>query len=135
MDEVRKLCDVIRETAFAVHTYFRHGHMEKVYENALTHRLRVAGMRVTQQQPLNVFDKDGTNVGEYFADLVVEGFLIVEVKAVSSLCSEHEAQLLGYLRSARVEHGLLVNFGSRKFQIRKYALSTVDTETPFIEPL
>ena len=128
MDSTRALCDRIRETGFAIHSYFRHGHMEKVYENALAHRLRAAGLRVSQQQPLNVFDMDGTRVGEYFADLVVEKFLIVEVKAVSSLCAEHEAQLLGYLRSARIEHGLLVNFGSRKFQIRKYALSIIDAD-------
>ncbi|HMN45070.1 MAG TPA: GxxExxY protein [Povalibacter sp.] len=135
MDDIRKLCDAVRETAFAVHTYFRHGHLEKVYENALAHRLRVAGMQVTQQQPLSVFDKDGTNVGQYFADIVIEEFLIVEIKAVGSLCAEHQAQLLGYLRSARVEHGLLINFGSRKFQIRKYVLSAVDAGPTILDPL
>ena len=134
MDDIRKLCDVVRETAFAVHTYFRHGHLEKVYENALAHRLRIAGLRVAQQQPLSVFDQDGTNVGEYFADLVIEDFLVVEIKAVNSLCAEHQAQLFGYLRSARVEHGLLINFGSRKFQIRKYVLSAVDAGLTIPEP-
>lgn len=97
--------------------------MEKVYENALGHRLRKLGINVEQQFPLSVTDEDGTVIGEYFADLFVENCLIIEVKACSGLCSEHTAQLLGYLRSSRIEHGLLINFGSQKFEIKKYALS------------
>ena len=73
--------------------------------------------------PLTVRDEDGTIVGEYFVDLFVDKKLIVEIKAVRSLANEHEAQLLGYLKSSRIEHGLLINFGSYKFQIKKYALS------------
>ena len=109
--------------AYAVHCYHGHGHMEKVYENALAHRLRKARLHVTQQFPIEVFDEDGTPIGEYFADLIVEGVLIAELKACRTLVSEHVAQILGYLRSARREHGLLINFGSYKFQIRKYAKS------------
>lgn len=70
-----------------------------------------------------VYDEDGTILGEYFADLLVQGRLIVELKACKSLNDEHVAQLLGYLRARRVEHGLLINFGSPRFQIRKYVLS------------
>ena len=62
-------------------------------------------------------------LGEYFADLFVEDCLIVELKACKALAPEHTAQLLGYLRACQVEHGLLINFGAPKFQIRKYALS------------
>ena len=76
-----------------------------------------------QQYPLKVYDEDGTVIGEYFADLLVESKLIVELKACKALASEHIAQLLGYLRACRIEHGLLVNFGGAKLQIRKYALS------------
>ena len=97
--------------------------MEKVYENALAHRLRKAGLYVEQQYPIEVFDEDGTSIGEYFADLIIEGILLAELKACRTLASEHVAQVLGYLRSARREHGLLINFGSYKFQIRKYAKS------------
>ena len=86
--------------------------MEKVYENALTHRLRKVGMEVKQQYPLNVYDEDGTLLGEYCADLLIEDALLVEMKAAKSLALEHEAQILGYLRCARLEHGLLMNFGS-----------------------
>ena len=121
--DIMKLCDVVRETAYAIHVYHGHGHLEKVYENALSHRLRKAGLAVEQQKPLTVYDEDGTVIGEYFADLVVENRLIVELKACKSLAEEHVAQVLGYLRSARIEHGLLINFGSYKFQMKKYALS------------
>ncbi len=122
-DPVFVLCDIIRETAFSLQKYHRHGHAEKVYENGLAHRLRKQGLRVAQQHPLNVYDEDGTILGEYFADLVVENQLIVELKACRSLADEHVAQLLGYLRSSRLEHGLLINFGAPILQVRKYALS------------
>src|SRR6478736_5580295 len=123
MSEIMELCDGIRETAYAVHVYHGHGHLEKVYENALTHRLRKHGFKVYQQYPLKVFDEDGTIVGEYFADLLVEDQLIVELKTAQTLANEHYAQILGYLKSSRIEHGLLINFGSYQFQIKKFILS------------
>jgi len=97
--------------------------MEKVYENALVHRLRKRGLKVEQQCPLRVYDEDGTVLGEYFADLMVEEMLIVEAKAAKAVAVEHVAQLLGYLRASRVEHGLLVNFGAPVFFIKKYVVS------------
>ena len=122
-DPIFRLCDHVRETAFALHKYHRHGHAEKIYENGLLNRLRKQGIHVVQQHPLSVFDEDGTVLGEYFADLLVDHSLIVELKAVRTLADEHVAQLLGYLRSSRKEHGLLINFGAPILQIRKYALS------------
>ncbi len=121
--EINKLCDIIRETSFAVHKYFRSGHLEKIYENALTHRLTKLGIEVIQQHPLSVFDEDGALLGSLCADLFVEKRLVVEVKACRSLVDEHIAQLLGYLRASRNEHGLLINFGGPKLQIKKYILS------------
>ncbi len=118
------LCDKVRETSYAIHLYLGHGHLEKVYENALAHRLRKDGVTVVQQHPLAVYDEDGTLLGEYFADLFVDNRLIVELKASRVLADEHTAQLLGYLRATRMEHGLLINFGSTKFQIKKYVFST-----------
>jgi GxxExxY protein len=102
---------------------FGHGHLEKVYENALAHRLRKLGLDVHQQHPLNVHDEDGTLIGKYFADLLVDNRLIVELKAAGELADEHIAQVLGYLKSSRLENALLVNFGSSKFQIKKYILN------------
>ena len=123
MSIVNELCRLVRETAYAIHVYHGHGHLEKVYENALTHRLRKLGLNVKQQYPITVFDEEGTIIGEYFADLIVEEILIAELKACRALVNEHTAQVLGCLRSARKEHGLLMNFGSYKFQIQKYAMS------------
>jgi GxxExxY protein len=97
--------------------------LEKVYENGLNNRLRKAGLQVEQQHALQVLDEDGTVLGDYFADLFVAGELIVELKACKALTDEHVAQLLGYLRGSRIEHGLLINFGSGKLEIRKYILS------------
>ncbi|HSI15151.1 MAG TPA: GxxExxY protein [Chthoniobacter sp.] len=74
MTDVFKLCDVVRETGFAIHRYLRNGHLEKVYENALAHRLRLLGFQVAQQHPLEVRDEDGTVLGSYSADLFLETF-------------------------------------------------------------
>ena len=71
-DHINQLCDVVRETSFAIHKYHRNGHLEKIYENALVNRLRKQGLKVEQQFPLTVYDEDGTILGEYFADLFVE---------------------------------------------------------------
>jgi GxxExxY protein len=125
-DDIFKLCDVVRETSFALHGWLRHGHLEKVYENGLAHRLHKAGLCVEQQHPLKVLDEDGTALGDYFADLLVEGRLIIELKACKALGDEHVAQLLGYLRACRMEHGLLINFGAPRLQIKKYIFSQSD---------
>ena len=120
---MNKLCDTVRETSFAIHKYHRNGHLEKVYENALAHRLAKQGLTVRQQHPLTVFDEDGTILGEYFADLFVEDCLIVELKACRATTDEPIAQILGYLKSSRIETGLLINFGSAKLQVKKYLMT------------
>ena len=129
MQDIMKLCDIVRETGYAAHRYLRNGHVEKVYENSLANRLRKLGLTVTQQHPLSVVDEDGTLLGNFFADLFVEGRLIVELKAVCYALGEHVAQLLGYLRASRIEHGLLINFGAPKFQIKKYIVNDVIEHT------
>jgi GxxExxY protein len=127
MHSINELCDLVRITAYDIHVFHGHGHLEKVYENALAHRLRKAGIEVKQQHPLKVYDEDGVIIGEYFADLIIEDRLIVELKACRILVDEHIAQILGYLKSSRIENGLLVNFGSYRFQIKKYILSKDNT--------
>ncbi len=121
--EMNHLCDIVRETSFAIHKYLRHGHLEKVYENALAHRLSKQGLRVAQQHPLQVLDEDGTVLGDYYADLFVEQKLIVELKAVREVAPEHVAQILGYLRSARIETGLLINFGAPRLYVKKFLMT------------
>lgn len=88
----------------------------------MLHRLQKQGILVRDQVPLKVYDEDGTLLGEYFADLLVQDRLIIEIKACATLAPEHEAQLLGYLRASGIRHGLLINFGAPKFQIRKFIL-------------
>jgi GxxExxY protein len=122
-ENINQLCDIVRETSFAIHSYHRNGHLEKIYENALANRLRKSGLDVKQQHPLKVYDEDGTVLGEYFADLFIEGCLIVELKACRDIAPDHVAQIIGYLTSARIETGLLVNFGSAKLQVKKYLQS------------
>lgn len=121
-EDIKKICDQIRETGFALHSYLRHGHLEKVYENGLAHRLQKEGFRAEQQKPIQVTDEDGTVLGDYFADLFVEECLIVELKACKALASEHTAQVLGYLRAANRRHALLINFGAPRFEIKKLIL-------------
>jgi GxxExxY protein len=117
------LCDVIRETSYEIHKYLRSGFTEKIYENALVHRLRKSGINTERQRCMKVFDEDGTLLGLFKADLVIENRLICEIKACSALVDAHTAQLLGYLRASRIEHGLLINFGGPKPEIKKYILT------------
>lgn len=121
MKDMNSLADQVRQTSYDIHVYHGHGHLEKVYENALAHRLRKAGLEVKQQHPIKVYDEDGMLIGEYLADLLVADELIVELKTAKTLAPEHEAQILGYLKSSKLKHGLLINFGSYKFEIRKFA--------------
>jgi GxxExxY protein len=121
--DIFTLCNLIRQTSFEIHRYLRSGHREQIYENALAHRLKKQGISVEQQQAIRVFDEDGTLLGYLKADLLVESRLICEIKGVSALVDEHTAQLLGYLRASRIEHGLLINFGAPRLQIKKYVLT------------
>ena len=93
------------------------GFLEKVYQNALVLELRELGLMVTSSAPISVYYQ-GELVGEYFADLLVEGKVILELKAVEELAQIHEVQLVNYLRATRVEVGLLINFGP-KLDVRR----------------
>ncbi len=122
----RQLTDLVRQTAFEAHTFLRHGHNERVYENSLRNRLRNKGLTVEQQMPIEVRDEDDSLLGDFVADLVVNGDLIVELKAVRALADEHVAQVLGYLRAARKEHALLINFGAPKIQFQKLIFNSIN---------
>ncbi|HJP94475.1 MAG TPA: GxxExxY protein [Pyrinomonadaceae bacterium] len=120
--DIFTLCNIIRETSFDIHRYLRNGHREQIYENALAHRLTRKGINVEQQQEVKVFDEDGTLLGALRTDLLIENRLICEIKSCRGLIDEHVAQLLGYLRASRIEHGLLINFGGPRLEIKKYIL-------------
>jgi GxxExxY protein len=130
--QIFQLCATIPETALAIHRYHRHGHLERIYENALAHRLQQLGLEIHQQHPLSVYDEDGTLLGEFFADLLVASELIVELKACRQLTDEHTAQVLGYLRSSRLEHALLINFGTPVIQFKKFILNEAFRPAPEI---
>ncbi len=103
---------------FKVYNTLGYGFAEKVYENSLVIELQKLGLQVEQQKGINVYYGDRI-VGEYFADIVVNGSVIVELKAVRNLLEEHEAQLLNYLKATTIEVGLLLNFGPKAEHRRK----------------
>ena len=115
--EAKALCDRIRQTAYDLHAYLGTGFLEKIYETGLAHRLEKAGHSVQTQIPVSVHDEDGFLLGDYIADMIADGIL-VELKAVTTLRPEHLAQTINYLHALRMDHGLLINFGSPKFQCR-----------------
>ncbi|MCL6613018.1 MAG: GxxExxY protein [Firmicutes bacterium] len=116
-----ELTEAIIGCAFKVHNTLGPGFLEKVYENALAIELRNAGLLVEQQVPIKVY-YDQYVVGEYFADLLVQGCIIVELKAIQSLTKEHEVQLVNYLVATKIEIGLLINFGSSVQVKRKHRI-------------
>ena len=116
---IEDLVATIRQTAYQLHLYLGTGYLEKVYENGLRHRLEKQGIRVRAQVPLTVKDEDGFVIGNYEADLIVDNRVIIELKHVATLIPQHEAQLINYLCTTGIEHGLLINFGSPKFEIAK----------------
>lgn len=112
------LTDRIIGAFYAVYNRLGYGFTEKVYENALALELRKLGLQVEQQKPIKVY-YDGQVVGEYFADIVVNEAVILELKAVRRFLKEHEAQLLNYLKATTVEVGMLLNFGPESDVRRK----------------
>ena len=103
---------------YAVYSELGYGFLEKVYENALVIELKRCELQVKQQLPIKVFYKQEV-VGEYFADIVVNESVIVELKAARNILKEHEAQLLNYLKATPYEVGLLLNFGPLLKHVRK----------------
>ena len=104
------ITDLILNAFYKVHRKLGYGFNEKFYENSLAIELRQIGLQVAQQQEIEVF-YDGQPVGTYFADLIVNDVVLLELKATKKLADEHEAQLLNYLKATRIEVGRLLNFG------------------------
>ncbi len=117
-DEMRKLTEKVIRCAFAVSNTLGCGFLDKVYENALAHELRKAGLHVQQQHAIIVF-YDGVAIGEYVADLLVEKVLLIELKAVKDLDDIHLAQCLNYLKATHLRLCLLMNFAKPKVEIRR----------------
>lgn len=106
----KELTEEIIAAFYDVYNDLGFGFLEKVYQNSMYYELIDRGMKVEPQKPVNVYRK-GRRVGEYFADLVVNDLIIIELKSVEVLIDKHEAQLINYLKATDVEVGLLFNFG------------------------
>jgi GxxExxY protein len=117
--EDEELTSEVIGCAFKVHNSLGSGFLEKVYENALQIELSRAGLEVEQQVPVQVYYQ-GEVVGDFVPDLLVEGRLIVELKAIETLTKLHEAQLVNYLTATGLNIGLLINFGYSVQIKRKY---------------
>jgi GxxExxY protein len=116
----KDLTDVILKTFYEVYNDLGYGFLEKVYQNSLLIELRNKGLNVIPQKKIKVFYK-GNEVGEYFADLIVEDKVVLELKAVEYIVEEFENQLLNYLKGTDCEVGLLLNFGKKpQFRRRIY---------------
>jgi len=113
-----RLTGKVLAAAFRVSNVLGSGFVERVYENSLVMELREAGLGVLQQTAVEVLYR-GRVVGQYVADLIVEDAVIVEVKAISSLETSHEAQCMNYLRATKLKVCLLLNFGRPRIQYRR----------------
>ena len=108
----REITNQIINAFYKVYNTLGFGFLEKVYQNALALELQKRGFHVERQKQLKVF-YEAQMVGEYFADLIVEGLVILELKAAETLILAHEAQLMNYLKATEIEVGLLLNFGTK----------------------
>jgi GxxExxY protein len=115
----RELTEKIIRAFYTVYNKLGYGFLEIVYEKSLLIELRKMGLQALRQQRIEVY-YDGEMVGYYFADIIVNRQVIVEIKAVASLHPAHEAQLQNYLRGTGIEIGMLFNFGEKPQFSRKY---------------
>ena len=113
-----KLTEKIIGCAMEVHRRLGPGYLESVYEKALMIELKLAGLSCLNQVPLNV-NYRGEAVGEFVADIVVEGRVIIELKACQAIHQRHEAQVVNYLVATGYDIGLLMNFGSDSLQFKR----------------
>ena len=106
------LSDKIIKCFYEVYNILGYGFLEKVYENALYNELKIFGLNCERQKKIEVFYKD-ILIGDYYADIIVEDKIIIELKAAEAICEEHEFQLINYLKATKIEVGLLLNFGKK----------------------
>jgi len=116
--DINEITYIINGAVFEVNKELGHGFLERVYENALLIELRKRGLSAESQVPVKVLYKNEI-VGEYVADILVEGKVIIELKTVENIEKIHEAQLMNYLKATGISVGLLVNFKHSKAEIRR----------------
>ena len=104
------ITSLIIKAFYKVYNTLGYGFLEKVYENALCIELKKLGLKCHKQQPIDVY-YENQEIGKYFADIIVNDSVIIELKAAENICPEHECQLVNYLKATNIELGLLLNFG------------------------
>ena len=114
----KETTEKIIRSFYKVYNTLGYGFLEKVYENAMAIELRKMGLEVKCQYPISVF-YESEIVGEYYADIIVNNLVIIELKASNTLSEEHEYQLINYLKATKIELGLLMNFGKEAEYRRK----------------
>jgi len=117
-NDIDELTTIVIGRAFKVHSTLGSGFLESVYMNALLYELADSGLTVEPEAALSVI-YEGEIVGRFFADLIVDRRLIVELKAVERLSLIHEVQLVNYLKATGIQDGLLINFGSSKVEVKR----------------
>ena len=120
--EAEKKEQIIKEVihcAYVVRYNLGEGFLESVYQNAMMIELSKLGLHVEKEKQINVYYVDDTLIGVFKADILVEDFLILELKTVAELTNAHEMQLVNYLKATRVDDGLLINFYGKKVQVKR----------------
>ena len=112
------LSDKIIKVFYEIHNELGYGFSERVYQKAFGIALRQIGLKVEEQLPIKIYFR-GQEIGEYFSDMVVNDVILIELKAVGQIVEEHEAQLLNYLKSTKIEVGYVMNFGKSAVFKRK----------------
>jgi GxxExxY protein len=116
--ELNRVSSAIIGSAHSVSNAPGAGFLEKVYENALLHELKKVGLPTAPQVPMNVY-YDGVVVGEYTADILVEGVILTEIKAVKELNEVHRDQCMTYLKATHLRLCLLINFGTPRIEVKR----------------
>jgi len=130
-----EMTDKIINSFYKVYNVLGYGFLEKVYENALVIELKSTGFKVLQQQNIKVYYENQV-VGDYFADIIVNDLIILEIKAAEGLRDENKAQLINYLKATNKEVGLLFNFGKKPdfkraiFSNERKEISEIETSNP-----
>lgn len=115
----KDISETVIGASFEVMNELRGGFLESVYQKALVIALRQKGLLVEEQVPLAVLFR-GENVGQFFADIIAEGRVLVELKSAKNLAPEHQVQIINYLKATGMEVGLLINFGPTKLEYRRF---------------
>ncbi len=126
-EEINQITEKIIGCAYKVSNSLGNGFLEKVYENALAHEMIKSGLLVSQQKPIHV-TYDGIIVGEFVADLLVEEHVLVEIKTAKQIDDNHMAQCMNYLKATGLNICLLLNFGSKRLEIKRIVHNLIEPQ-------